>query len=66
MTKVIDRDWGSLGLADKRALYWKYWYGKDLKTGFETWAVIPPSVVRKNSDHPTTLLSEETLTKIKQ
>ena len=66
MTKVIDRDWGSLGLADKRALYWKYWYGKDLKTGFETWAVIPQSVVRKNSDHPATLWSEETLTKIKQ
>jgi len=65
-TKVIDRDWGSLGLSDKRALYWKYWYGKDLKTGYETWAVIPDSVVRKNSDHPATLWSEETLTKIKK
>jgi hypothetical protein len=65
-TKVIDRDWGSLGLSDKRALYWKSWYGKDLKTGFETWAVIPQSVVRKNSAHPATLWSEETLTKIKQ
>lgn len=66
MTKVIDRDWGSLGLSDKRALYWKYWYGKDLKTGYETWAVIPKSVVRKNSDHPASLWSEQTLTKIKQ
>ncbi|MGF1547304.1 MAG: outer membrane lipoprotein-sorting protein [Thiotrichales bacterium] len=65
-TKVIDRDWGSLGLSDKRAMYWKYWYGKDLKTGFETWAVIPESVVRNNSDHPSSLWSEETLTKIKQ
>jgi len=65
-TKVIDRDWGTLGLSDPRALYWKYWYGKDLKTGFETWAVIPQSVVRKNSDHPASLWSEETLTKIKQ
>jgi hypothetical protein len=65
-TKVIDRDWGSLGLSDPRALFWKYWYGKDLKTGFESWAVIPQSVVRKNSDHPSTLWSEETLTKIKQ
>ncbi len=66
MTKVIDRDWGSLGMGDKRGLYWKSWYGKDIKTGFETWAVIPKSVVRKNSDHPATLWSEETLTKIKQ
>lgn len=65
-TKVIDRDWGSLGLSDPRALYWKYWYGKDMKTGFESWAVIPKNVVRKNSDHPASLWSEETLTKIKQ
>ena len=65
-TKVIDRDWGSLGLSDPRALYWKYWYGKDMKTGFESWAVIPQNVVRKNSDHPASLWSEETLTKIKQ
>lgn len=65
-SKVIDRDWGSLGLSDPRALYWKYWYGKDMKTGFESWAVIPKNVVRKNSDHPASLWSEETLTKIKQ
>jgi len=34
--KVIDRDWVSAGKRDPRAVYWGYWYGKNLKTEHET------------------------------
>ena len=64
--KVIDRDWGTLGLDDPRALKWNYWYGTTLATGHETWAVIPPSVVRFNEDLDPDLWSESTLRKIKR
>jgi hypothetical protein len=64
--KVIDRDWGSLKQSDPRAQYWKYWYGKDLGTGNETWAVIPDAVVRFNQQKDAEFWSENTLTKIKQ
>ena len=50
MVKVIDRDWTSLGVDDPRGQSWKYWYGRDLKTGHETWAIIPEEVVTFNSD----------------
>lgn len=66
MVKVIDRDWGSLGLPDPRAQSWKYWYGKTLATGHETWAVIPPEVVEFNKDWPSDKWSEQTLRQIKE
>jgi hypothetical protein len=50
LVKVIDRDWASMGMEDPRAQSWKYWYGKTLKTGHETWAVIPQEVVVVDSD----------------
>ena len=46
--KVIDRDWVSAGLADARANYWGYWYGKTMATGHETMAFIPASVTKVN------------------
>lgn len=64
--KVIDRDWGSLGLADSRAQSWRYWYGKTFATGHETWAVIPEEVVEFNQDWKKSLWSEKTLRKIKR
>lgn len=64
--KVIDRDWGSLKLDDPRGMYWKYWYGKTLATGHETWAVIPDEVVQINQDWDADMWSEKTLRKIKR
>jgi hypothetical protein len=66
MIKVIDRDWGSLGLPDKRALFWRYWYGKNLETGHETWAVIPEEIVKYNRDMDPKLWTEGTLRRIKR
>lgn len=66
MIKVIDRDWETLGLEDPRAQSWKYWYGTTLDTGHETWAVIPPEVVKYNHDWDDDLWSERTLRKIKR
>lgn len=64
--KFIDRDWNSLGLEDPRALSWGYWYGKNLVTGHESWAVIPQEVVRFNAKFKPSLWSERTLRKIKR
>jgi hypothetical protein len=66
MTKVIDRAWSTLGQSDPRAQKWDYWYGKSLDTGFETWAVIPPSVVKFNREMDPNFWSETTLEKIKR
>ncbi|MEN8174227.1 MAG: outer membrane lipoprotein-sorting protein [Pseudomonadota bacterium] len=64
--KVIDRDWLSLNQADPRGQSWGYWYGKDLKTNHETWAVIPQQVVQTDADKDEGLWSERTLRKIKR
>lgn len=64
--KVIDRDWRSQGKDDPRALAWGYWYGKNLATNHETWAVIPENTIRIDSDYDKNLWSEKTLRKIKR
>jgi len=64
--KFIDRDWRSLNLDDPRALAWGYWYGKNFETGHESWAVIPPEVIKYNADFKPSLWSEKTLRKIKR
>lgn len=66
--KVIDRDWASAGKRDPRALHWSYWYGKNLKTGHETWAVVPRSVNRGDGQviKPDDFWSEKSLRKIKR
>ncbi len=69
LIKVIDRDWGLVAdsqLGDPRALFWKSWYGADLRTGQESWAVIPQSVVQYNSKRPNKFWSERTLRRIKR
>lgn len=43
-----------------------WWYGKDLNTGHETWAVIPASVVKFNREMDPNFWSETTLEKIKR
>jgi len=69
MIKIIDRDWGRVAesnVEDKRALFWKSWYGIDLTTGRESWAVIPQSVIAFNSDKDSRFWSERTLRRIKR
>ncbi len=64
--KVIDRNLVSSSLEDPRALFWGYWYGRNLLTGHETWAVIPEGVSVANGDFKDKLWSEQTLRKIKR
>ncbi|MES9972269.1 MAG: outer membrane lipoprotein-sorting protein [Candidatus Thiodiazotropha sp.] len=69
LIKVIDRDWGLVnaeGEGDPRALFWKYWYGVDLRTGQESLAVIPRKVVEINSTRKNSFWTERTLRKIKR
>jgi hypothetical protein len=66
MIKIIDRHWVSMGLPDPRAQSWGYWYGKTLRTGHETWAVIPQEVVEINADIPERFWSESTLEAIRR
>lgn len=65
--KIIDRDWRSLGKDDPRQLSWGYWYGKNLETGHETWAVIPANVVHYDTDDKdASFWTEKTLRKLKR
>ncbi len=65
--KVIDRDWRRIeAIDDPRALAWGYWYGKNFITGHESWAVIPPEVIKYNANFKPSLWSERTLRKIKR
>lgn len=69
LIKIIDRDWGSVNSdqrGDRRALFWKYWYGLDLRTGSESWAVVPREVVEFNATRDDRLWTEQTLRKIKR
>ncbi len=69
LIKIIDRDWGLVnteGEGDPRALFWKYWYGIDLRTGQESLAVIPRKVVSFNSDLDNGFWTERTLRRIKR
>ncbi|MES9833976.1 MAG: outer membrane lipoprotein-sorting protein [Candidatus Thiodiazotropha sp. DIVDIV] len=69
LIKIIDRDWGLVNTSnngDPRALFWKYWYGLDLKTGKESLAVIPRKVVTFNTNLQSKFWTERTLRKIKR
>lgn len=69
LVKIIDRDWGVVDGAnsdDPRALFWKSWYGVDLVTGQESWAIVPQSVIAFNIDRPDRFWSEATLRRITQ
>jgi hypothetical protein len=69
LIKVIDRDWGRVNQShegDPRALFWKYWYGVDLRDGQESLAVIPRKVVEFNSNRKKSFWTEKTLRKIKR
>ena len=66
--KRIDKDWAAMSdkvmdlAQDARAVYWRYWYGRDYQTGHETMIHTWPEVVRWNQDLEEELWSEKTLT----
>lgn len=64
--KIIDRNWGNLGLPDVRGASWKFWYGKNLDTEHETMAIIPTEVFKYNTGKKESLWSERTLRKLKR
>lgn len=65
--KELDRSWRDMGgVDDARGQYWGYWYGKNLKTGYETMAVIPDEVAKWNTSNKSSMWSERTLRKIKR
>lgn len=69
LIKIIDRDWGRVDddrLDDPRALFWKSWYGVDLRNGQESWAVIPQSVIQYNKHRRNSFWTEKTLRRIKR
>ncbi|MEJ2608504.1 MAG: outer membrane lipoprotein-sorting protein [Candidatus Thiodiazotropha sp.] len=70
LIKIIDRDWGRVNPnkdeGDPRALFWKSWYGLDLRTGQETWAIVPQKAVKYNTNLRNSFWTEKTLRKIKR
>ena len=69
LIKIVDRDWGSLNAdqrGDRRALFWKYRYGLDLRTGNESWAVIPREVMEFNTAQDNNFRAESIQRRIKR
>jgi hypothetical protein len=67
--KFIERYWYKPENSgpDPRALSWGYWYGKNMKSGHESWAVIPKAVVKFNdASRPPSFWSENTLRKLRR
>jgi hypothetical protein len=67
MVKIIDRDWGVVdraGKSDPRALFWKYWYGADLVSGRESWAVVPEQTIAFDTDRDNAFWSDRTLRRL--
>lgn len=67
MIKRIDKDWTPMReqfmdlTQDARAVYWRYWYGKNYLTGHETMVHTWPEVVRWNREIDADLWSEKAL-----
>ncbi len=64
--KRIYRDWGSLSHDDPRALFWKFWHGRNLITDHETMALVPKAAFRWNTRKKASLWSEKTLRKLRR
>ena len=64
LIKVIDKDWRSMELADPRAQYWRYWYGRDLRSGGEGLAWVKEGQVSWNDRVSRNLWSLATLRKL--
>jgi hypothetical protein len=73
LIKWVDRLWlpmrnhkTSPDIDDPRAQYWVMWYGKTLRTGHETMAIVPPDVNVWNGDIDSNFWSLQTLEKLKR
>jgi hypothetical protein len=67
MVKVIDRDWGVLnegGETDPRALFWKYWYGVDLVSNRESWAIVPSTIIKHDTNESNSFWRKKTLRRL--
>ncbi len=64
--KVIDKDWRTMGLADPRAQYWRYFWGRRLDTGQEGIAWIDPEGVRWNQKVDPAFWSLATLRRLRR
>ncbi|WP_456448955.1 outer membrane lipoprotein-sorting protein [Thiolapillus sp.] len=62
--KIIDKAWKSMGLADPRGQYWRYWYGINLRTGARGMAWVAEDQVRWNQKVKNSLWSLATLRKL--
>lgn len=63
--KIIDRDWRSTSLPDKRALQWHHLYGKDLLSGRETFISVPEVALAYDTQKQPSFWSESTFKKLK-
>lgn len=73
LVKIVDRLWrpmknhaGSEDIDDPRAQYWVMWYGKNLQTGHQSMAIIPPHISHWNSDLDDRLWTIPSLEKLKR
>lgn len=73
LIKIVDRHWrrmrnhpGGPDIEDPRGLYWTMWYGKNLRSGHETMAVIPPRASIWNQDIPDSTWTEANLRKLRR
>lgn len=67
LIKTLEKNWKAIeGQTDPRALRWFTWYAVNVETKHETMAFIPKEVTKFDTNLPTTLWSEATLTKIKE
>ena len=65
--KKVYRHWISLkNQSDPKAKIWYYWYGKDIKTGYEMMTYVPQKLIKVNEKINKSFWSERTLQKIKR
>jgi len=66
VVKQVDKDWQTMGLADPRNQYARYWYARKPATGSETMTFVDPRGVAWNRPVKESLWSEKTLRRIKR
>ena len=73
LIKIVDRLWRPMknrppnpDIDDPRAVYWTLWYGKNLRSGHESMAVIPPGLSVWNTDIPDSTWTESYLRRLRR
>jgi hypothetical protein len=62
--KVLDKDWVSMGLADPRGQYARYWYARSLDSAVESLYAVPDGLTRWDTDTDPSLWTEAGLGRI--